>query len=105
MKHLKLYENIENVKIREEYERFTIYETENLMCVKERNQCDVIQIFKKELNSQGHFGFIVFKKTGEMLFEIRGNQSSVTLTQDQIKEISQLMDYFKVIRETEKFNI
>jgi len=103
MKHLKTYEN---VKIRAEYERYTIYETENLMCEKEHKQSDVLQVFKKEINSHGHFGFIIFEKTGEILFEIRCHQSiNVTLTHEQIKELSQLMDYFKILRETEKYNI
>lgn len=96
MRYLRTYENID-IKFRQE--------GQFLKCEQHKSELNVIQVFTIPEGNQEHFGFIVFTKTGEMLFEIRGNQSSRNLTQEQIKELSQFMDYFKFRRETKKYNL
>jgi len=106
MRYLKTYENdnFESIKVRSNH-RMNFYEAKYLKCEQSHNEMDVIQIFTIPESSQEHFGFIVFKKNGEMLFEVRGNQTNRILTQEQVKELSFLMEYFKVIREVEKYNM
>lgn len=109
MKYLKLFEN-NNVTTWVEKSKFTnsgqlirYYQINNLVCkeVEKSSVSDIIQVCKK--GEIIHFGWFAFRND-KIEFRIK-NGPEVGLSYDEMVELMEFMEYFKVLKETRKYNL